>query len=573
MLDALKLTPFYNAFEISANVPEIYMQEFWVTVTKHHSSLRLKMNDKSHTMNVDNFRDMLKICPKLPSQKFEELQLEKDILSFIRDLGHTGEIKFLSNVNEDLVFQVENKNSKKNNDMYYPRFTKVIVDYFMAKDHAIPRRNKLFWHDSRDDFMFTTHLTNQAMLESEAYITYRAYETGEKTPKPKTIRKKADLESSPKINPTQASKGKRIKTPAKGDKATKKKQPAKSSKTKGLTKLSDVALTEAEQLKLATKRSRIQTHSSHASGSGADEGTGEDDEENDEHDSANDNDDEDADEVNDSDDDNYENDNDDEDDDQVHDSKETKSKDEGDDFVHPNLSTYKADDEEEEKEEEKAEMLMNFERRVSALEIELSELKQTNQFGEALSSILGIVDKYLSNKMKETVDVAVQLKSNKLREEAQAENQDFLNSLDSNMRKIIKEQVKAQTSKIMSKVKKYVTKTLGAEVLVRSTNQSQTSYAVASTFSELELKKILIDKMEENKSIDRSKLQKNLYNALVKSYNSDKDLLSSYGDVVTIPRGHDDEDKDEEPSARSNRGTKRRRSGKEAESSKEPTHK
>ncbi|GKB85434.1 hypothetical protein Tco_0957706, partial [Tanacetum coccineum] len=39
VLDALKLTPFYNAFKISADVPEIYMQEFWVTVTRHHSSL------------------------------------------------------------------------------------------------------------------------------------------------------------------------------------------------------------------------------------------------------------------------------------------------------------------------------------------------------------------------------------------------------------------------------------------------------------------------------------------------------------------------------------------------------
>ncbi|GKF25247.1 hypothetical protein Tco_0081141 [Tanacetum coccineum] len=60
---------------------------------------------------------------------------------------------------------------------------------------------------------------------------------------------------------------------------------------------------------------------------------------------------------------------------------------------------------------------------------------------------------------------------------------------------------------------------------------------------------------------------------MVEAYNSEKYLLSSYGDVVTIPRGHDDKDKDEEPSAGSNRGTKRRRSGKEAESSKEPTHK
>ncbi|GJU64183.1 retrovirus-related pol polyprotein from transposon TNT 1-94 [Tanacetum coccineum] len=125
-----------------------------------------------------------------------------------------------------LVYQLENKNSKKNNDMYYPRFTKVIVDYFMAKDQAIPRRNKMFWHYARDDFMFTTvrviskhqdtqvysailpqHLTKQAMLESEAYMTYRAYVTGEKTPKPKSTKKKVDSKSSPKTKPTQASKG------------------------------------------------------------------------------------------------------------------------------------------------------------------------------------------------------------------------------------------------------------------------------------------------------------------------------------------------------------------------------
>ncbi|GJY48997.1 hypothetical protein Tco_0438953 [Tanacetum coccineum] len=295
-LDALKLTPFYNAFEVSADVPEIYMQEFWATVTKHHFSLRFKMNGKSHTVNVDNFRDMLKICPKLPGQKFEDPPFEEEILSFIRDLGHTGEIKVLSDVNvnhlhqpwrsfaaiinkclsgkttaleslrlsraqilwgmyhnknvdyvyllwEDLVYQVENKNSKKNNDMYYPRFTKVIVDYFMAKDHAIPRRNKMFWHYDRDDLMFTTirviskhqdtqvydaiipqHLTNQAMLESEAYKTYRAYAIGEKTPKPKSTKKKADSESSSKKKPTQASKGKRINTSAKGVIHAKKKQ-------------------------------------------------------------------------------------------------------------------------------------------------------------------------------------------------------------------------------------------------------------------------------------------------------------------------------------------------------------
>ncbi|GJQ94625.1 hypothetical protein Tco_0005764 [Tanacetum coccineum] len=123
------------------------------------------------------------------------------------------------------------------------------------------------------------------------------------------------------------------------------------------------------------------------------------------------------------------------------------------------------------------------------------------------------------------------------------------------MKRIIKEQVKSKTSKIMTKVEKYVTETLGAEVLVRSTNQPQTSYVVASLLSEQELKNILIDKMEENNSIDRSDVQKNLYRALLEAYNSDKDLLSSYGEVVTLKRGCDNQDKDVEPSARSNRGS------------------
>ncbi|GKF58506.1 hypothetical protein Tco_0172043 [Tanacetum coccineum] len=111
----------------------------------------------------------------------------------------------------------------------------------------------------------------------------------------------------------------------------------------------------------------------------------------------------------------------------------------------------------------------------------MSEFKQTNQFVEADSLIPGIVNNYLASKMKETVDMDVQLQTNKLREEAQAESHEFLNQVDSTMKAIIKEQVQAQVSKIMPKIKKYVIESLEAEVLVRSTNQPQTSYAVAAS--------------------------------------------------------------------------------------------
>ncbi|GJW27813.1 hypothetical protein Tco_0044688 [Tanacetum coccineum] len=510
----------------------------------------------------------------------------------------------------------------------------------MAKDQAIPRRNKTFWHYGRDDLMFTTirviskhqdtqvydailpqHLTNQDMLESEAYKTYHAYATGEKTPKPKSTKKKADSESSPKTKPTQASKGKRIKTSAKGVIPAKKKQSA--TKSKGLTVLSEVALTEAEQMKIALERSKTQQHSSHASGSGADEGTGvtpgvpdvpsydseaeqiswksSDEEDDDEVNMGNDNDD-DADNQ------------DDEEQDDVN--EQTDSDNDGDDFVHPKLSTHDEEDKEEEdsdprvhtpsnyestddeasdkeiqganvegeemdeeetnEEDEANELyrhvnvnlegrdtkmtdapctigqttqliedtyviitpvnheaqqqsssvssgfvsnmlnpspdtgigsifnlntestslidvpvttiaeppflstttlpppstplithlqqtliptpatapssslqdlpnfgsLFGFDHRLKTLETDFSELKQTNKFTAAVSSIPDIVDAYLANKMHAAVKTTIQLQSDRLRDEAQAENADFINKIDDNIKKIIKDQVK-----------------------------------------------------------------------------------------------------------------------------------
>nr|GEW40445.1 hypothetical protein [Tanacetum cinerariifolium] len=41
---------------------------------------------------------MLQICPKLPNQQFEEPPFEEAILTFLRDLGHSGEIKKLNKI-------------------------------------------------------------------------------------------------------------------------------------------------------------------------------------------------------------------------------------------------------------------------------------------------------------------------------------------------------------------------------------------------------------------------------------------------------------------------------------------
>nr|GEZ08029.1 hypothetical protein [Tanacetum cinerariifolium] len=139
------------------------------------------------------------------------------------------------------------------------------------------------------------------------------------------------------------------------------------------------------------------------------------------------------------------------------------------------------------------------------------------------------------------------------------------------MKRIIKEhvksQVKEQVSRILPRIEQSVNAQLEAEVLTRSSHSSRTSYAVAANLSEMELKKILIEKMEGNKSIQRSDEQRNLYKVLVDAYEADKTILDSYRDTVILNRRRDDNDDQKEgPSTGSDRGSKRRRECKEPES-------
>nr|GEW85909.1 hypothetical protein [Tanacetum cinerariifolium] len=143
------------------------------------------------------------------------------------------------------------------------------------------------------------------------------------------------------------------------------------------------------------------------------------------------------------------------------------------------------------------------------------------------------------------------------------------------MKRIIKEQVKSQVKeqvlKILPRIEQSVNAQLEAEVLTQSSHSSRTSYAVATDLSEMELKKILIEKMEGNKSIQRSDEQRNLYKALVEAYEADKIILDTYGERVILKRRRDDDDdQGKGPSGGSDRGSKRQREGKEPESASAP---
>ncbi|GJT58255.1 hypothetical protein Tco_0993309 [Tanacetum coccineum] len=163
-------------------------------------------------------------------------------------------------------------------------------------------------------------------------------------------------------------------------------------------------------------------------------------------------------------------------------------------------------------------------------------------------------------------------------EEAQAKKRDYIELVDTLMRVILKEEVNTQLSHILPQavsdfatlvIEKNVTESLEVVILARSSSQPKSTYEAAISLSKFKLTKILIDKMEKNKSYDKADYKRELYDALVKSYKTNKDLFDTYGEVFTLKRSRDNKDKDQDPSVGSDRGTKRRKSSKEAESSRD----
>ncbi|GJZ02275.1 hypothetical protein Tco_0520236 [Tanacetum coccineum] len=87
VLDALALTLCYSAFLITADVPEVYMHQFWNCIYKHDDFYRFKIDKKRFKLTLEVFKDIFQICPRVPSRDFDALPSEEDTISFLRDLG------------------------------------------------------------------------------------------------------------------------------------------------------------------------------------------------------------------------------------------------------------------------------------------------------------------------------------------------------------------------------------------------------------------------------------------------------------------------------------------------------
>ncbi|GJW64742.1 hypothetical protein Tco_0116626 [Tanacetum coccineum] len=117
-------------------------------------------------------------------------------------------------------------------------------------------------------------------------------------------------------------------------------------------------------------------------------------------------------------------------------------------------------------------------------------------------------------------------------------------------------------------IKSMVTESLEHEVLAKESSQPKSSYEVAASLTEFELKKILIDKMDVSQSYLTATKHRECYDGLIKSYDLDKSLFSTYDKVYSLKRSRKDKDKDEDLSAGPDRGLKKRKTSKDDEPTK-----
>ncbi|GKA78800.1 hypothetical protein Tco_0785337 [Tanacetum coccineum] len=247
------------------------MHQFWNTINKvqDSSSYRFKLDNKWFRVDAEVFHDILHICPKLTDQPFDiPPSTDKEIVSFIYELGYTGNIEtlaelvvghmhqpwrtFATNVDfvellwEDFAFQIDNHFSK--GCMPYPRFTKSIINHFISQNKSISMRNRINLHTTRDESLLGTlkyvsktrerqvygalipkEMINEDILNSTAYQTYFAYASDAKEPKKARKFKK---HASPKLKTIPVSPKEPTKKPVKKPEAAKKVVPAMKSSRK-----------------------------------------------------------------------------------------------------------------------------------------------------------------------------------------------------------------------------------------------------------------------------------------------------------------------------------------------------
>ncbi|GJT86226.1 retrovirus-related pol polyprotein from transposon TNT 1-94, partial [Tanacetum coccineum] len=143
--------------------------------------------------------------------------------------------------------------------------------------------------------------------------------------------------------------------------------------------------------------------------------------------------------------------------------------------------------------------LFGFDQRVSALEKEPSQLKQADYSAQLLKMIKSYTTKF--------------------EKKAKDERKRYIDLVEKSVKEIIKDEVKSQLLEILPKevsdyatpvIQSTITESLENIILAKSSSQPKSTYEATASFTEFELKKILLDKIQKSKSYRGAQEHKDL---------------------------------------------------------------
>ncbi|GKB13068.1 hypothetical protein Tco_0846991, partial [Tanacetum coccineum] len=231
------------------------------------------LRDLDHTRVINSLNDVVVDHMHQPWRTFVALinrslsgktsALDKLRLSHAQILWgmyHQKYVDYVELLWEDFTYQIDNKVYKKQENMYYPRFTKVIIHHFLIQDKTLSWRNKIGMHTSKDDYLINTL---RFVSRKEASQIYGAVLPDYEEP----VQKGKRVKRSAKKSSTTPATGIVIReTPVKTKSIGKEKVDVP--RVKGIELLSEVALAKKAQLKEVRKKSLRDFHRTHPNGSG-----------------------------------------------------------------------------------------------------------------------------------------------------------------------------------------------------------------------------------------------------------------------------------------------------------------
>ncbi|GJV81147.1 hypothetical protein Tco_1517017 [Tanacetum coccineum] len=106
-VDILSNTNFFQAFTASANVPAIYLQQFWNT-TKYNEKTGVyscQVDEQWFELSADLLRKALAITPVIPAHPFELPPSGNIVIDFVNELGYPEPVEIVSIIRVNYVYQ------------------------------------------------------------------------------------------------------------------------------------------------------------------------------------------------------------------------------------------------------------------------------------------------------------------------------------------------------------------------------------------------------------------------------------------------------------------------------------